>query len=159
MRVLFVCTGNTCRSPMAEAVFRRLASNRLDCHEQKLLDHKIDVLSAGVAAADSAPAAAEAIRVLGDRGIDLSNHLSQQVTNEMLEKSELVLTMTASHLEVLRNARPDLADRMRVLRPDGGDISDPIGGGLTEYQDCADEITSCLDSLLDDLIKKDTPGK
>jgi len=50
---------------MAEAVFRRLASKRLDCHEQKLLDHKIDVLSAGVAAADSAPAAAEAIRVLG----------------------------------------------------------------------------------------------
>ena len=143
---------------MAEAVFRRLASERLDCSEEKLLEHNIDVHSAGVAAADSAPASSDAIRLLKGRGIDLSNHLSQQVTNEMLSKSDLVLTMTANHLDVLRNARPDLADRMRVLREDGRGISDPIGGGIDDYRDCADEITSCLETLLDDIIKKDTPG-
>ncbi len=144
---------------MAEAVFRKLASQRLGCPEEKLLDHDIDVLSAGVAAADSAPASPEAIRVLKGRGIDLSDHLSQQVTNEMLSMSDLVLTMTASHLDVLRNARPDLAERMRLLRPDGRGISDPIGGGIEDYRDCADEITSCLESLLDDIINKDIPGK
>jgi protein-tyrosine phosphatase len=143
---------------MAEAVFRRLASARLNCSENKLHEHQIDVLSAGVAAPDSAPASPEAIQVLKDRGIDLSRHLSQQVTDEMLTRSDLVLTMTDSHLRVLQNARPDLAERMRTLRPDGQGISDPIGGTIHEYRDCADEITSCLESLLDDIIRKDAAG-
>lgn len=156
MRILFVCTGNTCRSPLAEAVFRRLASDRLGCPEEKLLDHDLDVFSAGVAAADSSPASPEAIQALQERGISLSHHLSQQVTDEMLAKSDLVLAMTAGHLGVLQNARPDLASRMRTLRPDGRGISDPIGGTLDEYRRCADEITACLESLLDALIQKDT---
>ena len=141
---------------MAEAVFRRLASHRLGCSETKLLDHNFDVLSAGVAAAESVPAAPEAIRILRERGINLSEHLSRQVTDEMLVKSDLVLAMTPEHLGVLQNARPDLAPRMRMLREGIQGISDPIGGGLDEYRRCADEITDCLESLLDDLIQKDT---
>jgi len=137
-------------------VFRKLASDRLGCSEDRLLEHDLDVLSAGVAAADSAPASSEAIQVLDKRGINLSQHLSQQVTDEMLVKSDLILAMTAGHLGVLQNARPDLASRMRLLRPDGRGISDPIGGGLDDYRHCADEITACLESLLDDLIQKDT---
>lgn len=144
---------------MAEVVFKNLASKRLGCSEDKLHEHNVDVLSAGVAAADSAPASPEAIHILKGRGIDLSHHLSQQVTEEMLTKSDLVLAMTASHLDILRRARPDLADRMQLLRSDGGSISDPIGGGLDEYQSCADEITSCLEVILDDVIRKDTTGK
>ncbi|MEQ9409085.1 MAG: low molecular weight protein arginine phosphatase [Fuerstiella sp.] len=158
MRVLFVCTGNTCRSPMAEAVFRNLASQRLNCAEEKLLDHDIDVLSAGVAAPDSAPASPEAVRVLRDRGVDLSQHLSQQVTDDMLTQSDLILAMTSSHLSVLQNARPDLARKMRLLRDDGRGISDPIGGDIEDYRGCADEITSCLETILDDIIRKDTAG-
>lgn len=143
---------------MAEAVFRTLASERLNCRQESLLEHDIDVLSAGVAAADSAPASPEAIKVMRDRGIDLSQHLSQQVTDDMLAKSDLILTMTSGHLETLRYARPDLVDRMRVLRPDGRSISDPIGGTMDEYRSCADEITRCLELILDDTIKKDTSG-
>ncbi|MEZ6132288.1 MAG: hypothetical protein R3C59_26805 [Planctomycetaceae bacterium] len=156
MRLLFVCTGNTCRSPMAEALFRRLASDRLNCSEDKLLDHDLDVFSAGVAAADSAPASPEAIQILKERGIPLAQHLSQQVTDEMLVKSDLILAMTPGHLGVLRNARPDLASRMRLLQPNGSGVLDPIGGGMDDYRQCADEITTCLESLLDELIQKDT---
>jgi len=144
---------------MAEAVFRKLASERLGCGEEKLLNHDLDVLSAGVAAADSSPAAREAIDTLNDRGIDLSEHLSQQVTDEMLVKSDIVLAMTPAHLEVLQNARPDLAARMRLLRSDGRGVSDPIGCGREEYRRCADEITRCLEPLLDELLQKDTEPK
>ena len=140
---------------MAEAVFRRLASERLGCPEEKLLEHGIDVLSAGVAASDSTPASPEAIQVLRDSDINLSEHLSQQVTDEMLTRSDLVLTMTATHLGILQNARPDLSSRMRTLRDDGHGISDPIGGSIEEYRDCAHEITRCLHELLDDIIRKD----
>ena len=143
---------------MAEAVFRRLASERLNCPEEKLMDHQLDVHSAGVAAADSAPASTEAVEVLNQRGISLSHHLSQQVTDEMLNCSDLVLTMTGGHLGVLQNDRPDLAERMRTLREDGRGISDPIGGSLEEYKHCANEITGCLERLLDEIIKKDSAG-
>ena len=144
---------------MAEAVFRRLASQRLGCSEEKLHDHNVDVLSAGVAAPDSAPASPEAIEVLSSQDIELSNHLSQQVTDEMLTRSDLVFTMTAGHLNILQNARPDIANRMRTLREDGRGISDPIGGGIDEYRDCANEITRCLEVILDDIIRKDDAGK
>ena len=88
----------------------------------------------------------------------MSDHLSQQVTDEMLSQSDLVFTMTAGHLSVLRNARPDIAERMRTLRTDGSGISDPIGGGIEEYRDCAEEITRCLEPILDDILRKDTAG-
>lgn len=141
---------------MAEVLFRRLASERLGCAEDKLLSHNVDVLSAGVAAADSSAASPESIQVLHERGMNLSEHLSQQVTDEMLVKSDIVLAMTPGHLGILQNARPDLAARMRLLRPDGEGISDPIGYGIEEYRRCADEITSCLKLVLDDCIQKDT---
>ena len=156
LRILFVCTGNTCRSPMAEAIFRRLASERLGCSEDRLLNHNVDVLSAGVAAADSSPASPESIQILQERGINIAEHLSQQVTEEMLVKSDLILAMTPGHLGVLQNARPDLASRMRLLNSSGHGISDPIGCGMEEYRRCADEITGCLELVLDDCIQKDT---
>ena len=140
---------------MAEAIFRDLASKRLGCRNDQLREHDIDVFSAGVAAADNMPASPEAIRILNDAGIDLSEHLSQQVTEPMLVQSDLVLAMTPDHLVALRNARPDLASRMRTLRPDGHGISDPIGCGIDEYRRCAEEITGCLEVILNHLIEKD----
>ena len=144
---------------MAEAVFRHLASQRIQCREERLREHNIDVFSAGVSAADSQPASSQAITVLQNRGMNLSQHLSQQVTDEMLVQSDWVLAMTVNHLKILQNARPDLASRMRLVSSNGTSISDPIGGDLNEYEHCADEITSCLETLLDEILKKDDEAK
>ena len=141
---------------MAEAIFQDMASTRLGCTVGELREHKIDVFSAGVAASDSMPASRDAVLVLKDRGIELSQHLSQQVTEPMLIQSDVVFAMTPDHLSILQNARPDLASRMRTLRPDGNGISDPIGGGIDEYRHCAQEISDCLEVILGDLIEKDT---
>ena len=136
-------------------MFRHLACQYWSCSEGELRKFKLDVLSAGVAAADSAPASPEAIQVLKQEGIDLSQHLSQQVTDDMLAMSDLVLAMTPGHLRMLQNQRPDLASRMRLLSEKGYGISDPIGGEIADYQHCASEISNCLKSILDELIRKD----
>ena len=78
--VLFVCTGNTCRSPMAEGLYRKLLAQRLNCPEEDLVDRGHMILSAGVAADDGQPSSPEAVEILSARGIDISTHESQQLT-------------------------------------------------------------------------------
>lgn len=140
---------------MAEGLFRQLASRHLGCSEHELRERDIDVLSAGIAASENCPAAQEAIELLGDQGVDLTQHLSRQVTAEMVSESDVILAMTANHLSVLQNARPELAGRMRMLRPDGRDVSDPIGGGVEVYRDCSRELAESIESLVNELFEKD----
>jgi protein-tyrosine-phosphatase len=140
---------------MAEALFRSLVSERLGCSEGELRRHGIDVLSAGVAAGDNFPASREAVELLRERGVDLSQHLSQPVTSEMLSESDHVFAMTESHLAVLEEARPDLTGRMQLVTRNGEDISDPIGGGPDVYRQCADELTDAIARIADDLVRKD----
>lgn len=148
---LFVCTGNTCRSPMAEGIFRKLLSERLNCSEDELLDRGFVVASAGLSAALGAPASPESIDLLNELGVDLRSHLSQPLTAQLLDQSDHVFTMTRAHRELILAERPDVRDRVSLLSPDGMDVSDPMGGTISDYQACRAEIERHLRTLLDRL--------
>lgn len=140
---------------MAEVLFRQLVTRKLDCRDWELRERGIDVFSAGIAAGESDPAAREAVQVMQETGLDLSQHLSQQVTASMLDESTLVLTMTERHRFVLLEARPDLSERIHLLNRSGADIADPIGGTLDDYRLCAQQITENLQLWIDELFRKD----
>lgn len=149
--ILFVCTGNTCRSPLAEGLFRKLLADRLRCSAEELPERGYTILSAGLAAAEGAPAARESVEVARRYGANLESHCSQPLTDELLAKADRVYTMTQSHRDSILFARPDAADRVSLLSPEETDICDPIGGGPREYESCGQEIARHLEKILDDL--------
>lgn len=132
--VLFVCTGNTCRSPMAEGFMKKIFKN------------SINVKSAGLAA-NGAPASANAVAVMSEEGIDISGHISTRITPNMAAEADLILAMTKAHKEMLVHAVPSAADKVMTVAEwsgRGGDISDPYGGNLDDYRRCRDEIKEMI---------------
>ena len=138
--VLIVCTGNICRSPMAKVLLQtRLA--RDDARQDW------QVASAGVWTVDGERASAHAVEVMTQRGIDLSNHRSRNVTREMMSQADLVLTMTRSHTEALGAAFQTHAHKVYLLSEMTGqmrDIGDPYGGTRQEYAHTAKELEQLL---------------
>jgi protein-tyrosine phosphatase len=149
--ILFVCTGNTCRSPLAEGLFRKFLADRLGCSVEDLPEKGYTVLSAGLAALEGGPAAPESVEVARMYGADLESHASQPLTDELLANADYVITMTQSHRDSILFARPDVAERVSLLSNLEADIADPIGGGWKEYVSCGEEIARHLQALLDQL--------
>ena len=149
--VLFVCTGNTCRSPMAELLCRQVLAGRLGCALGQLEDRGVLVMSAGVAAMLGGRAAREAVEVLAKLGLDLSEHETQPLTEPLVRHADLIYTMTRTHREAIVAQWPSAAERTYLLSADESDICDPIGGPVERYQRCAAQIRAELELRLEQI--------
>jgi protein-tyrosine phosphatase len=150
-RIVFVCTGNTCRSPLAEVLCKKLLAERLGCTSEDLPARGFLVLSAGIAAMMGGEAAADAVETARELGADLSGHRTQPLTAELLSQADHVIAMTRGHLRALAGHRGPAGPAPRLLAPDGRDIPDPIGGPPAVYRECARQILGHLRELLPEL--------
>ncbi|MDA7025385.1 low molecular weight protein arginine phosphatase [Bacillus sp. CLL-7-23] len=148
MNILFVCTGNTCRSPMAEVLFRSVAS-------QKNLN--TSVKSAGLFAPDHGKASVYAVEALFEKRIAL-NHSTSKLSQEKLKWADLVLTMTEQHKRLAIQQFSEYQEKVFTLKEyvndETGDVIDPFGGSLSDYQKTRDELEHLINVLAEKLSEQ-----
>lgn len=149
--VLFVCTGNTCRSPLAEALAKKTLADRFGCTPDELPARGLWVLSAGVSAYGGAAASEESVAVAAELGADLSQHYSRPVNPQLLLAADDVIAMTRSHLDALAARYPGIGAPARLLCGDE-DLDDPIGAGAEVYRACARTILQHLERFLPEWV-------
>lgn len=142
--VLFVCTGNTCRSPLAEALARDAAARALGVPADAVLAHGLMFASAGTSTLDGMPASDGSRAVAREAGLDLDAHSSTALTPELLERASFVYCLTAGHRRAILAEMPEVADKLALLRPDGLDVADPYGRDLQDYRRTRDEIRAAV---------------
>lgn len=143
-RILFVCTGNTCRSPMAEAIARHMVGSRPEGPIRTIVE------SAGTGGGGSG-ATREAVDAMRRRGLDISRHVSRALTREMIERADVIYTMTARHAGAVEAMSPAARGKTRVLDPEGRDVEDPIGQPESEYERVASTLERLIRRRLDEL--------
>jgi len=137
MKLLFICTGNTCRSPMAQGLARIYFPD------------DYEILSAGINANEGESISNHAAAVLKEKGLDMSGHRAVRLTEEMLEYADDIFTMTRSQANHLKNLYPQHCSKIKTLGSRAGqEINDPWGGSLEEYRRCARQIEELIREII-----------
>ena len=143
-KLLFVCSGNTCRSPLAEGIAKKI-------FPEHLLE-EIEISSAGTSALDGLPASALAIEVAGKHSIDLSEHRATLLSRTLVKDVDLIIAMGSNHRETIGIIEPHALEYTRFLTgfcdDETGDIPDPIGAGIEQYEKTCFVLGKCLRGLI-----------
>jgi L-threonylcarbamoyladenylate synthase len=151
VKFLFVCTGNTCRSPMAAGIFHKNLAEKLGCGVDLLDKIGYKVSSAGVMNMAGSPASAEAIAACADKGINIKNHKSRILTQQLVEESDFIFVMTQTHCQQVIALKPEAADRC-ILLGKAQEIADPVGQTQQVFNNCATAIEKAVKERICELV-------
>jgi tRNA threonylcarbamoyl adenosine modification protein (Sua5/YciO/YrdC/YwlC family) len=151
VRFLFVCTGNSCRSPMAEGIFRKYLAEKLGCEVDQLGKMGYKVASAGVIDTGGFPASAEAIAACAAKGVDIRAHRSTALSVKLIDESDYIFAMCRTHRQHVVGLRPEAGQKCVLLAEDE-EVPDPIGQSQHVYDSCADMIEKAVGRRIGELV-------